>query len=352
MSISEDQLSKSGRTDAPAPVAASTARYARKKQAIIAAACEILNRDGVKGMTLSNVASRVGLITTSVTYYFKKKEDLAVACLLDSIERFDAMMEGALQAGDPRSQLRSLIDAWLSAQRGICETASRPLRCSTTSGRCRKSSATSCWRAYLRFFAKLRRIFEHPDFAWLDENSRTARAQIVTEQVFWAVAWLPRYDYEDYGRLRDRMCDILFHGLALENAAWHPGSLALDEVLAHGQALTAHETFLIAATRLINEKRISRCVGRTHLGPAECHQGLVLSPQRGQGRSGRTSVSSAASKRCAAVQRAVTDQSTDDWARLTTIAASLVDYQFSERGPLLRSLSSVSVAGVDPSRHG
>ena len=69
-----------------------TARYTRKKQAIVAAASEILNRDGIKGMTLANVAARVGLITTSVTYYFKKKEDLAVACLLEGIERFEAIV--------------------------------------------------------------------------------------------------------------------------------------------------------------------------------------------------------------------------------------------------------------------
>ena len=42
---------------------AATARYARKKQAIVAAASDILNHHGVKGMTLAGVASRVGLIT-------------------------------------------------------------------------------------------------------------------------------------------------------------------------------------------------------------------------------------------------------------------------------------------------
>jgi AcrR family transcriptional regulator len=47
-------------------------------------------------MTLANVAARVGLITTSVTYSFKKKEDLAVACLREGIERFEALFDEAL----------------------------------------------------------------------------------------------------------------------------------------------------------------------------------------------------------------------------------------------------------------
>ena len=70
-------------------------KYARKQQAIIAAASEVINRDGVKGMTLANVAARVGLITTSVTYYFRKKEDLAVACFRDAISRVEALVDAA-----------------------------------------------------------------------------------------------------------------------------------------------------------------------------------------------------------------------------------------------------------------
>src|SRR6185437_12602283 len=50
--------------------AVSTDRYNKKKEAIIAAAAGILNRRGVRGMTLADVAASVDLITTSVTYYF------------------------------------------------------------------------------------------------------------------------------------------------------------------------------------------------------------------------------------------------------------------------------------------
>ena len=33
-------------------------------------------------MTLADVAAKVGLITTSVTYYYRKKDDLAAACFM------------------------------------------------------------------------------------------------------------------------------------------------------------------------------------------------------------------------------------------------------------------------------
>src|SRR5438876_7848722 len=94
--------------DATAP----TVRYNKKKEAIIAAAAGILNRRGVRGMTLADVAASVDLITTSVTYYFKKKEDLAVACYLSGIERFEALIAEALGESEPQKRLLKLIDAY------------------------------------------------------------------------------------------------------------------------------------------------------------------------------------------------------------------------------------------------
>ena len=86
-----------------------TARFSRKRDAIVAAATELLNYRGVRGMTLALVAERVGLITTSVTYYFKKKDELAAACS-NSTSPFAPVSPPARR---------------------------RRFRCSATSGRCR-----------------------------------------------------------------------------------------------------------------------------------------------------------------------------------------------------------------------
>lgn len=329
MAASEDDTGR--RRSAPP----ATARYERKKQAIIAAACEILNRDGVKGMTLANVANRVGLITTSVTYYFRKKEELAVACLLDSIARVDAMAEDALRAEDPESRVRRLIRAWLDAQRRIGLEDAPAIALFNDIRTLQNEQHEIVLAAYMRFFAKVRRIFEDAG-AGLDQRSCTARAHILSEQLFWALAWLPRYDYEDYDRLRERMCDILFRGLAPEDARWSPAELPLDEVLAHGEELTPRETFLIAATRLINEKgyrgaSVEKISSRLNVTKGsfyhhnDAKDDLVVECFRRSFETMRR------------VQRALTDRPIEDWTKLTTIAASLVDYQLSHRGPLLRT---------------
>ena len=56
-----------------------TKRFQAKRDAILAAAADAINEQSAKGMTFADVARRVGLNTTSVTYYFKRKEDLASA---------------------------------------------------------------------------------------------------------------------------------------------------------------------------------------------------------------------------------------------------------------------------------
>ena len=64
--------------------------------------------------------------------------------------------------------------------------------------------------AYMKMFRRLRQIFEAPELAWLSRGRRTARTQMLLEQLFWAAAWLPKYDPEDYGR--DPRADVRHPG--------------------------------------------------------------------------------------------------------------------------------------------
>jgi AcrR family transcriptional regulator len=322
----------------------STPRYARKKQAIVAAASEILNRDGVKGMTLSSVASRVGLITTSVTYYFKKKEDLAVVCFLDGIRRFDAVITEALEAPTPEAKLHRLFDRWLNLHRRIALGEEPPVAVFNDIRALQKPQRTVVLDEYMRFFGKVRSLFIAPGLAHVDDKNVTARAHVLTEQIFWAVAYLPRYDIEDYDRLRDRMTDIFAHGLALSGSEWQPRPLPPDEVLHSPGELSPSETFLIAATRLINNRgyrgaSVEKISARLNVTKGSFYHhndtkdGLVVDCFKRSFEAMRR------------VQRAVADQPGDHWSKLTTIAATLVKYQLSDRGPLLRTSALSALPG-------
>ena len=62
-------------------------RFSRKRDAILDAASVQIERHGLKGLTFVAVADAVGLNTTSITYYFKRKDLLAAATLQRGIHR-------------------------------------------------------------------------------------------------------------------------------------------------------------------------------------------------------------------------------------------------------------------------
>jgi len=335
MSMPEDQTLSATKEAAPARPTVATARYTRKKQAIVAAASEILNRDGIKGMTLANVAARVGLITTSVTYYFKKKEDLAVACLLEGIERFEALFDEALTEPTPEARLAKVLDLWLDLRRRIAREEAPALPVFNDIRALQKQQRATIVDAYFKYAAKVRSLFSGPGLEWLDERGAAARAQILLENMYWAVAWLPRYDLEDYSRIRDRMLDIFMHGLASPGRQWQPQAFAAES-FGEDQEKGSSDAFLIAATRLINERgyrgasveRISARLNVTkgsfyHHNEAkddvvvECFDRSFETMRR--------------------IQRAVMDQNGDHWSKLSNAAATLIEFQLSERGPLLRT---------------
>src|SRR5882757_6203119 len=84
---------------------AGTRRFRAKRDAILAAAADAINEQSAKGMTFADVARRVGLNTTSVTYYFKRKDDLAAACFEHTLDRLQAMLEEALAESTPQARV-------------------------------------------------------------------------------------------------------------------------------------------------------------------------------------------------------------------------------------------------------
>ncbi|MEJ1969235.1 MAG: TetR/AcrR family transcriptional regulator [Rhizomicrobium sp.] len=312
---------------------ASTDRYNRKKEAILAAAAGILNRRGVRGMTLADVAASVDLITTSVTYYFKKKEDLAVACYLRGIARFDALIAAALQEETSPARLLKFLDLYLALHRRIRLGEEAPIAVFSDIRALKEPHLPIVAKAYAQFFRKVRSLFRSPGHEWLDRRMATARTHMLMEQMYWAVAWLPRYDPDDYGRVRDRMFDIMAHGVAPAGAAWTPARL--PETTPDPQD-SPRETFLTAATRLINQRgyrgasveRISEQLNVTKGSFYHHNDGkddlVVQCFER----------SFAAMRR---VQSAALVEPGDYWHKISSAAATLVEFQLSERGPLLRS---------------
>ena len=316
-----------------------TDRYRAKRDAILAAAAAAINEGSAKGMTFADVARRVGLNTTSVTYYFRRKEDLAAAAFEHTLDTLAAMLDEAAAEPAPAERVRRFLrlnmDRLARVDRGDAHAFAVLSDLRATEGEVRQ-----------RLMAGWQRVFRRTRDLWGPAATREAkdlhgaRAHVLLENVFWVPAWLGRYEPDQYARVEDRLMDVFRHGLAGPGRTWSP--VPLD--LSHGEDVPGREAFLLAATRLINElgyrgasvQRIASERGVTkgsfyhHL---DAKDDLVTACYR---RSFDTIASAQA-----LADRAGGDQ----WTRLSSAVATLLDVQFSERGPLLRT---TALSGLPP----
>jgi AcrR family transcriptional regulator len=314
----------------------STDRFERKREAILDASTELLNARGVKGLTLGVAAAAVGLSTTSVTYYFRRRDDLAAAVMMRGIDALWEIVQAALAEPTPAGRLHALIRRYLERLRRAAVGDAAPLPVLSEIRALNMPQRGEVAAAYMKVFRRLRQIFEAPELAWLSRGRRTARTQMLLEQLFWAAAWLPKYDPEDYARVRERMYDILVGGLAGPQSSWAPLPIPMAGVAARSRQEMGRETFLLAATRLIN--------ARGYRGASVDMISAELNVTKGSfyhHNDAKDDLVVACFDRTfdvmTRVQRLAMQLAGDQWTKLTSAAAALAEYQLSEHGPLLRS---------------
>ncbi len=315
----------------PTDPGTSTKRFRAKRDAILAAAAEAINEQSAKGMTFADVARRVGLNTTSVTYYFKRKEDLAAACFEQTLERLQAMLDESLELATPRERVARYLalnfDRLAAIQRGE-ETAFAVL-----------SDLRAMEEPVLgRLMTGWREVFRKTRSLWGNPASRAqtdlfgARAHVLLENTFWLPVWLVRYEPDQYARVEERLMDVFAHGIAAQGGSWSPELIDL----AHEEPEPGREAFLLAATRLINElgyrgASVQRIASQLNVTKGSFYHHLDA----------KDDLVLACYKRSldmiADAQQLADERGGPQWERLSGTIATLLDVQFSERGPLLRT---------------
>ncbi len=307
-----------------------TRRFRAKREAILAAAADAINEQSAKGMTFADVARRVGLNTTSVTYYFKRKEDLAAAAFEHTLDYLLVMLDTAAEAPTPEAR----VERYLALNMARLARVQR--------GEERQIAGLSDLRAMEdpvrgRLMAGWREVFRRARALWGAAETRAqtdlngARAHVLMENTFWLPVWLPRYDMDQLGRIESRVMDVFRHGLAVPGARWSPQAVELPRDPVDGR-----EAFLLAATRLINElgyrgASVQRIAGELNVTKGSFYHHLDA----------KDDLVAACYRRSfdtiSAAQRLADEQGGSEWDRLTAMFATLLGVQFSELGPLLRT---------------
>jgi AcrR family transcriptional regulator len=259
---------------------ASNGRFERRRADIVAAATPVLNGQGFKGMRLTAVARLIGLRATGVTYYFPRKEELAVACLESGMAVFHELLEVAEREPDARSRVARLIQLFVERDAAVRQGEATPLASFSAIRALEGEHRERAVEGYRQMFRRVRSLFESSELDGLDKDASSIRAMVLLEQLYWANVWLGDFDLDEFPRLARRITDIVADGFAPEGAAFEPGEICLQAAAATG-ADAAKESFLIAVTRQINMHGYrGASVDRIQLKP---HQRRILPPQRSQG---------------------------------------------------------------------
>ena len=233
----------------------STARFRDKREAILDGAARLFNQHGVKGAMIADVARSVGLVTNSLTYYYRKKDDLVAACLLRSMEAMGAAADAAAQAPSLQARVRGFIERYLGLLAEIGAGRHPELIVFSDLLTVTAPQAEAVVAAYNQLFRRIRRLLDVPQAPATDALARNARAHLLLSSVSWSRAWLFRYEPDDYPRVAERMADILLYGVAAPGLQpadvqaglqWSPPGGASENA-------ATREAYLRAATRLVNE---------------------------------------------------------------------------------------------------
>lgn len=311
-----------------------TRKFREKREAILDAAARSFNRRGVRGTTLADVAASVGLVTNSVTYYYRKKEDLAVACFLRALETFDQFVTDAERTPDPEGRIRAFQAGYFRLLAEVACGERSEIANFNDVASLTGSSGDIVREAYTALFRRVRNLIIGGKRSSFSHAQVNARAQLLLSLTTWARVWVNRYEVDGYARAADHVSDILLRGLGAPQAVWSPPVLSPIDPPLPGDDLVSPEAFLRAASRLINEQgfrgasveQISASLNVTK-GSFYHHNDhkdelIVDCFERSFAVIRRTQAAAAACP--------------TGWQQLSAAAAALVRYQLSEHGPLLR----------------
>src|SRR5437899_1919612 len=179
-----------------------TARFQEKREAILSAAASRFNEQGVKGATLADIAASVGLVTNSVTYYYRKKEDLATACFLRSIALFDGIGKASARGPAVGGPLGSWFRSPAALQAAVRGGQHPPVVLFSDVRALPSPQLEEVHHAYADMFRRVRSLFKGDETADWSRDTRNARTHMLS-LVNWLPVWFDRYEEAEYVRMAD-----------------------------------------------------------------------------------------------------------------------------------------------------
>lgn len=312
-----------------------TGRYLKKRESILNIAALLFNEQGANNTMLSEVALRVGLSTNSITYYFKKKEDLIVACLEHSIKTIIDIAKIAGQESTEEERTREFLKLFFRKMKSIAEREYPEMISFRDIRGLEGPQNDAILAAYSEMFRWVRKLLMSGIVTSENRIPLNVRTHLLMTQIQWIRTWIVAYDPEDYDRLAEHMSDILIGGIASSGSVWE--KCALDDRLGPEKMNSGQpkNDFLNAAITLIN--------GAGYGGASIDRISAQLNVTKGafyhHNPNKEDLIAECCERTFSIVRRTCSIAESEPitgWEKLSCVTRSLVGYHFSEHGPLLR----------------
>ncbi|WP_338468302.1 TetR/AcrR family transcriptional regulator [Novosphingobium sp. ZN18A2] len=317
-------------------------RFGRKKQDIVRAATTLLNDHGIKGTTFQEVARMVGLNTSSITYYFRRKEQLVQAVYDATIERMSAMADEAGAHPTPRERVAHWVGMHIDLRDSIRRGSEGRIAVLSEMRTLPEDMLRALNDSYVKLFRKIRGFFGEPEDD-AEKRLSTARAHILLEIVFWLPAWTPLYSSRDFERVKDRLMDVIGNGIALPGKNWPPLPLPHSEGWRSRTAEQGPQAeFLRMATQMINQRGYKGASVQSIASGLNVTKGSFYHHHDAKDDLVLQCFENSY-ERLSAVQLAALSLDADGWTRIVSSIAELLDLQFRDPTPLLRTAALQAV---------
>lgn len=312
-----------------------TTRFQAKREALLDAAAQRFNEVGVKGATLADIANSVGLITTSVTYYYRRKEQLASACFLRAIEAFGNISATACQESTITDRIRAYFRLHAERFASVARGESPHLVRFNDLRSLPSPHFEEVTLAYTKMFRQIRQLLTGQETASLTRAELNARTHYLLSISHWMRTWLYPYEPQDYWRLADHVSDIVLYGMATPTSHWNSADIDMPEWKLVDDPDSTAEAFLRAASELVNEQgyrgaSVDQISARLNVTKGAFYhhndnkEDLVLQCFERTFKLSRRALELAA------------DRGGSGWQRTATTIQALARFQFSEHAPMLR----------------
>ncbi len=168
-----------GPVDAPGSGEEPTDRYRRKREDILAAGALTFNELGIGGGTLADIAKRVGLATNSVTYYYRRKQDLVAASFLRSIAAHVEDIRHAAREPTIAARVEACMVRQAALLADIATGQRPPLVVFSELRTIEGKTGAELHRAYSDMFREMRGLLVGPETAVLSRDDLNARTHIL-----------------------------------------------------------------------------------------------------------------------------------------------------------------------------